>query len=198
MLLQLSAKVQFDVEAIKGVAKPILEKPLTTETRAYAEHLTFQLHNVWEQFIRNFVLESATGNVFDKGGRLKSGIPHKYRTREASSAFLISQYRNRPYEPNWTVPFEAIQAAEKLKLSNLAKFTATIGSTPWTLDELRFTRNFFAHRSKRAALALKQLNWFAPSQDLSVETILVPYVSGGIHRFESWCEEIKLMSKIIL
>jgi len=198
MLIALTSKLEQRVDVLSLEASTLFDTPLTPETRRQAEHLAFQLQTTWELYVRNFVLISASGHGTDHSGIVASSLPFGYRSREAAGHYLISLYRRRPHEPDWYRPLDAIQAANMLRINNFAKFAGAIGSTPWLLDELRLTRNFFAHRSKRSALQLRALGWFASTDKISIETTMTPFVTGGIRRFDAWCASIKAVANGML
>lgn len=158
MLNSLAAQLERRVDALSADMAPIFVAPLTASDRRKAEHITFQLQNAWEQYVRNFILWSATGRAVGSAGRIPPSVPRRYRTREAVSHYLLLITGAR-YEPNWYRPVDAIRAARKLSIANYANVAAAIGSTPWPLENLRLTRNFFAHRSRSSALQLRALNW---------------------------------------
>ena len=197
MLSALVTKLERRVNALEVEITPILAAPLTTFSRRQAEHITFQLQNVWEMYVRNFILLSATGYAVNSVGRIPASVPYGFKSREAVRALLLTRTRNR-YEPKWYLPVDAIKAASLLQIHNLANVTAAIGSTPWPLEDLRLTRNFFAHRSRSSALELRALHWFSPHDIIAVETTLIPFEKGGVRRFNGWCANMKLIAHAML
>ncbi|WP_162792253.1 hypothetical protein [Novosphingobium sp. P6W] len=165
--------------------------------RRQAEHITFQLQNAWEIYVRNFILSSATGRASGLGGLVPASVPSAYRKREAVSHYLLQVTRQR-FEPKWYRPSDAINAARRLNIANVANVAAAIGSTPWPLENLRLTRNFFAHRSRSSALELRALNWFGPGDTIKVETTVFPFGAGGVRRFDAWCAAMKVVSRAML
>jgi hypothetical protein len=197
MLVDLAAKLERRVDALEAEIGAIFGGALTPLARRQAEHITFQLQNAWEIYVRNFILSSATGRAAGLTGPLPATVPKMYRSREAACHYLLSVSRSR-FEPKWYRPTEAIRAASSLGLANLVSVSAAIGSTPWPLEDLRLTRNFFAHRSRSSALELRALGWFGPGDAISVETTLMPFVPGGVRRFENWCAAMKAVSRAML
>lgn len=197
MLSNLSAQLERRVDALSAEMAPLLAAPLSAVDRRQAEHITFQLQNAWEMYVRNFILSSATGRASGFGGKVPASVPRVYRTREAVSHYLL-QLTGKPFEPKWYRPSDAINAATKLNIANVGNVAAAIGSTPWLLENLRLTRNFFAHRSRSSALALRALNWFGPGDVIEVETTLFPFDAGGVRRFESWCAAMKIVGRAML
>lgn len=197
MLISLTFQLERRVDALAAEMAPLLTTHSFAAEWRRAEHITFQLQNAWEIYVRNFILLSATGRATTVSGPLPPSVPASYRSREAACHYLLALSPDR-FEPKWYQPKAAIKAAKNLQIPNYSNVSAAIGSTPWVLDELRLVRNFFAHRSRSSAVALRALGWFAPSEAISVENTLVPYVPGGARRFEFWCANMKAISKSML
>lgn len=198
MLNALVTQLERRVDALEAEMAPLLAAPLSMPDRRQAEHITFQLQNAWEMYVRNFILSSATGHAVDAAGQVQASAPYGFRSREAVRALLMLRQTGNRFEPKWYRPIEAINAATRLRIHNLPKVAAAIGSTPWPLEHLRLTRNFFAHRSRSSALELRALNWFSPSDAISVETTLMPFEAGGVRRFDGWCANMKLIARAML
>lgn len=196
MLAALVTNLERRVDALSAEMAPLLGSALTSQERRQAEHITFQLQNVWEQFVRNFILVSATGAAQGSSGPVSSSVPYNFRSREAAGHYLLQITRER-FEPKWYRPLDAIKAGRRLGIGNLSNISAAIGSTPWPLEDLRLIRNFFAHRSKSSALEIRALAWFT-GDEISVETTVVPYAVGGVRRFESWCAAMKAVSRAMV
>lgn len=198
MLGVLAAQLERTVNALYAEMTPLMGGgPLNSIERRQAEHITFQLQNAWEMYVRNFILSSATGRASGLAGPLPASVPRAYRNREAVCYYLI-QVTPRRFEPKWYRPDDAINAARQLNIANFANVAAAIGSTPWPLENLRLTRNFFAHRSRSSALELRALNWFGPGDIIEVETTVFPFDAGGVRRFDAWCAAMKAVSRAML
>lgn len=198
MLGALAAQLERRVDALHAEMTPLMcGGPLNAVERRQAEHITFQLQNVWEIYVRNFILWSATGRASGLAGPLPASVPRVYRNREAVGYYLLQVTRKR-FEPKWYRPADAINAARRLNIANVANVAAAIGSTPWPLEGLRLTRNFFAHRSRSCALELRALNWFGPGDTIEVETTVFPFDSGGVRRFDAWCAAMKVVGRAML
>ena len=62
MLANLTVKLSKRVDRLIAEATELADKPdLNTGERRQAEHILYQLQNTWENFVREFVLLSATG-----------------------------------------------------------------------------------------------------------------------------------------
>lgn len=198
MLGGLAAQLERRVDDLHAEMAPLMAGvALDPVQRRQAEHITFQLQNAWEMYVRNFILLSATGRASALGGPVPASVPRAYRNREAVSHYLLQLTRQR-FEPKWYRPADAINAARRLNIANVANVAAAIGSTPWPLENLRLTRNFFAHRSRSSALELRALNWFGPDDTIEVETTVFPFDAGGVRRFDAWCSAMKVVSRAML
>lgn len=198
MLGGLVAQLERRVDALHAEMMPLMGGgPLDPVQRRQAEHIIFQLQNAWELYVRNFILLSATGRASGLAGPLPASVPRAYRNREAVCHYLL-QVTPRRFEPKWYRPNDAINAARQLNVANFANVAAAIGSTPWPLEKLRLTRNFFAHRSRSSALELRALNWFGPSDTIEVETTVFPFDVGGVRRFDAWCAAMKAVGRAML
>ncbi len=198
MLGSLVSQLERRVDNLHAEMTPLIGgAPLNAVERRQAEHIIFQLQNAWEMYVRNFILSSATGRASGLGGLVPASVPHGYRNREAVSHYLL-QITGQRFEPRWYRPTDAIKAARRLNIGNVANVAAAIGSTPWPLENLRLTRNFFAHRSRSSALELRALHWFGSRDTIEVETTVFPFDAGGVRRFDTWCAAMKVVSQAML
>jgi len=158
----------------------------TSEQIFAAEKALIQIQIEWEHFVRDLILDSATGNFENGSGRIISRSHPDLRSREAAARRLIGTYRNRLFEPDWYLPVQAIDASIRLDISNQAQIAAELGVTPWPIDELRYVRNFIAHKSKRSALAVRATGIVGASASIDVLEAAVQYGTGGAKRYIEW------------
>ncbi|WP_284257135.1 hypothetical protein [Acidocella aquatica] len=161
------------------------------------ERSLIQLQIEWELFIRNLILDCATGNYCDSSGPIVSKLPIRLSTREAACHVLLAQYRNqkRPMEPDWYLPDKAVQAATHLAVSNLQNITDQLGVTPWDISDLRYVRNFIVHRSKRSALTIRERQLVTGPEKIDPVSIAYKFCSSGIQNHKNWAQFIKLVAK---
>ena len=159
------------------------------------ERAVVQIQIEWEQFVRTFVLDCATGRFEDQTGPITSGLLPNPANREKASNGLISLYKKRKVEPDWYRPDHAIQAAGKLGLSNLNTISSVLGTTPWLLDDLRHIRNFIVHQSKQAALEMRRTGTIATSDRIAPAQNALSYRSDGVKRYLGWSNFMKTISK---
>lgn len=158
----------------------------TVEHVFCAEKALMQIQVEWEHFVRDLILDSATGTFRNSSGPVVSQVFPKIRSREAAAHILVASYQNRRFEPDWYIPTEAINAAIRLDVSNAAQISAELGLTPWPIDELRHLRNFIAHKSKRSALSVRGTGLVPSTGEIDVIDIALEYGAGGIKRYEGW------------
>ena len=155
------------------------------------ERTIIQLQIEWEHFVRAVILDSATGKYRAASGPVRSKLPEKILSREHASHVLIKQYKKRPYEPDWYLPTDAIQAAGKLALTNEAQITTELGVSPWELDDLRYLRNFISHRSGRSAKSIRDAGCVPKADRIVPWKVCFEYQAGGVRRFEAWAGFMK-------
>ena len=198
--MQLSRRnVRFEakLDALVGVIGALDDgRTLNVKEVFLMERALIQLQIDWELFVRGVILDSATGKFCDSKGVIISSISGNLRSREHAGNHLITLYAKRRHEPDWYLPVDAVNAARLLNVSNLSTISAELGVTPWLLDELRYLRNFIAHRSKRAALNLRSAGLAATALD-SVK-IAVSYGSGGAKNYQGWTNFMKYVSRRIV
>ncbi len=162
------------------------------------ERAIVQLQIEWEQFVRFFILDCATGRFNDRNGTVTSGLPSKPANRERASHLLVSLYRKRNKEPNWYRPTEAIDAADRLLLSNFCRISMTLGVTPWLLDDLRHLRNFIVHQSKRSAEEIRRNQIVtASNRIIPAQSALAFGIAGG-QMFVGWANFMKTISRSLI
>lgn len=151
-----------------------------------AERALIQIQIEWEHYVRAVILDSATGSYSNTSGPVRSTIHPSISSREVAAHLLIDSYPNRQHEPDWYLPNQAIDAAVRLGISNVAQVSAELGITPWPIDELRHLRNFIAHRSRRSALSLRGTGIVPVSGGIDILNAAFQYGPGGLKRYSEW------------
>lgn len=141
------------------------------------------LQSNWEQFIRDYLLHHGACDRF--------GVLHP--SRKLKNLVLQSDFQSRgkSREPNWAIPNEAISFARRMQLSEQSNIAATLGSTPWLLDELRHHRNFVAHLSEEAAWKLRVHSRMSAEKDL--REYAVDY-DAGAPRYLNWISRMRTIA----
>lgn len=157
------------------------------------ERSIMQLQLEWELFVRNFLLDCATGQFENENGVVSSNLPQSFATREIACHFLLANFRRRPQvrEPDWYLPSAAIDVANFFQLSNSATISAELGITPWEVDDLRHFRNFLAHRSKYSAIKLRQTGLIASGATINPVEVTFAYSPNGAKHYQRWSSFMK-------
>lgn len=179
------------IDALANVLRPYHSIDLSEAEQFNIERTIIQLQIEWEHFVRAVILDSATGKYRAKSGPVSSNLPLKVLSREHASFVLIEQYNKRRTEPDWYLPTDAIQAAGKLNLTNENQIATELGVSPWELDDLRFLRNFIAHRSGRSATSVRSAGCVAKSDRIVPSSICFDFQLGGLRRYEGWITFMK-------
>lgn len=158
----------------------------TTQQIFAAERSLIQLQIEWEHFVRDLVLDSATGQFDNGSGPVTSPMYPDLRSREAAAHKLVALYPRRSFEPDWYLPAQAINAAMLLGVSNVPQIALELGITPWPIDELRHLRNFISHKSKRSALKVRGTGIIGASREIDVLSVAFQYGPSGAKRYAEW------------
>lgn len=164
-------------EIISGVDKNPQRR---TEHVFSAEKAILQIQIEWEHFVRGLVLDSATGRFSNRSGLVSSPDFTKNTSREAIAHTIKSR------DKSWHLPEEAVRIAIKLNVSNLSQISTELGLTPWPIIDLRFIRNFIAHKSKHSALNVREAGLIPQAHSINVLDIALQYDPGGIKRYQNW------------
>lgn len=181
------------VNALKGLLNCYDSKRPEKIAEIYAvERALLQLHIEWEHFVRELVLDSATGKFSNSSGHVRSLNVSRIRSREMVAHFLTQHYNEK--EPSWHIPRTAIRAAEHLQLSNFDIISTELGISPWELDYLRYLRNFIAHRSKRAALEIRKKGLVLTTSSIDPVSVSYDYNSDGVFNYLGWVQFMKYVA----
>jgi hypothetical protein len=168
-------------------------KPIGTETRQSQltrEMAVIRLHDAWARICREIVILSALGNTFTiRGTQLNSSLPG-IQNRSQVIPYLLSTYQKRKEEPKWASAMECIDAASRLRIANLATFSAAIGAANSPADHIRNVRNFYAHRSWSTSTKAMGTGCFGASNKPYIFT-LRSFASGGQTILEFWIASLR-------
>jgi len=159
------------------------------------------LHDAWSRFCRDVVVVSALGGVVTRTGTQLSRsavIP----ANKTPLAYLKDNWPpsgyGRCYDdgPYWYVPTTADKAAQILRISNYANFSAAILASGDAPKELRACRNYLAHRNPDTEnhpdmQALRGRINVPPATTLA-DRLAEEIVTGNITLFEKWCRELEI------
>ena len=171
------------------------DQSLSCNEQFIVERALMQLQTEWELFVRNLILDSSLGKYTINSKLIKSTTVISLANRESASHYLISLYPKRNKEPDWYLPNDAIRAAQLLSVSNFSNISAQLGLTPWVLDDLRYVRNFIAHKSKSSAIKLRNQNLIISQDPITAVKCAFAYNKNGIKNYIAWVQFIKFVSK---
>lgn len=191
-------RLEARIDHLAAHLKEYEDRRLTSVECFFVERVLIQLQVEWEHFVRNVVLDSATGRFSNNGGLVVSGLGVTPKNREHAGNVLVSLYKKRRFEPDWYLPLEAIKAATKLKVSNATDIATHLGVTPWELDDLRNLRNFVTHRSKRSAIEVRSSAEVEGNAKVNPARICFTYQAGGIPRYVAWTRFMKYIGRQIV
>jgi hypothetical protein len=160
-----------------------------------AEMAVVRLQSRWYRFNRELVMLSATGKCVTSSGSEVLPAPGVRKRRDVIP-ILNSTYptKKRRREPEWSSAAESINAAQRLRVSNLRSIASALGSTSSPAGEIRLVRNFLAHRSQESVSELQRLTWWTPKMRLDIATLVATPVIGGASRFETWIENLQTIA----
>ncbi len=148
------------------------------------EMVIIRLHDAWARFCREVVIRSACGNTITLSGSALVPSPG-ITERSLVIPTLVATYPKRRFEPRWADASECIDAAQRLRVSNLSTLAAALGAVGSPADSLRKVRNYYVHRGWDAALDATSTGVFAHSKHpFAID--LAAYASGGVRILESW------------
>jgi hypothetical protein len=161
------------------------------------EAAVIRLQDRWGSFVRDLILTSYVGNVVTASGnpipKLMPGLRKATALDHLRITFTGRTKKLPWWEPNWYDAAEAIDAATRLQIGNLAEISAGIGLTPSPLDELRAARNYVAHKNKQSVEKIAPHLRAHPSR-ASLHAYLQAPVVGGVSRFAAWCIQLDQMA----
>lgn len=158
--------------------------------RLGGEMAVIRLHDAWARFCRELVIRSAGCTPYTATGLRLNRVPGVGRRADVVPQ-LLSTYPNRRYEPRWHDAVECINAAQRLRITNLATVSGALGATSSPVTDLRHVRNFFAHRWKGTADQIRRRSFFNASMQFNLEDLVGQLVPSGITRMESWIIDMR-------
>lgn len=153
----------------------------TDAARLSCEMTLVRLHDSWARNCRDLVIRSACGNTTTLGGTALARSSLVTGGRGGVIPALLATYRRtRVYEPKWFDVTECVDAAQRLRVGNLATVAAGLGANTSPAEALRAIRNFYAHRSYRTAREAFNTGLFS-SMTIDVFELAIPARAGLCH-----------------
>jgi len=149
-----------------------------------------RLHDAWARFCRELIVTSAFGRTQTLSGLSLGPSNPSIRRKGGVIPLLISTYSGRvQYEPKWGQATASIDAAQRLAVQNLPTVSAALGASNSPAEEIRWVRNYYAHRKRGSAIkATTSVPFTHPLHPNVFE--LARFTSGGITIIESWVSNL--------
>lgn len=166
-----------------------LETKINADADASAafEMRLIDLYGRWEQYLREYLLEHAA--------RAKFGCSAATARQRAKALRAFMNNRNRTMEPKWANPQEAISFCSQLSLPVTSTIAPILGASPWKLEELRWGRNFLAHRSQETARKLmKHAKLNLGAKNLHRYALLL---EAGAPKYRLWIQQMQTVSAML-
>ena len=160
------------------------------------EGAIIQLQDQWSTFTRDLIVRSWVGGVRTLSGRhipaRRGLVSDRAALAELRATYTGKLKKSQYWEPKWFDPIEAIEAAQRLKIPNVAEVVAGLGLTPSPLVEIRAARSFVAHKGQESASRLRPHGVRPTSPE--VDAFMTSPTRGGAPRFERWVSQLDVMA----
>lgn len=193
-------------EQLRDLEQLAVQAQRTDSRDAYAvgEYCIVQLLDVWNRFVRDVILVSATGRAVDRHGKSVSAGPPGGLRGDAAVAFLRVNWpkSKKPahWEPSWFDVSQSNAALDLLLPSNAQDLKTALGSTTNPVEELRMLRNFCAHRGPISAgrLHLQTRHWGPTNWNQPHDMVVARGPAGLPSIFEDWCGAFRLVGSAVV
>lgn len=165
-----------------------------------SEMCVIRLHDAWARFCRELVVISAYARPLTASGSRVSKAPNIAFRRQVIPT-LLNTYRRRRTEPDWYIPNESLDAARRLGVTNYYSLLSGLGASlsPSPTEQVRFMRNFYAHRNHSTSQRVSQV-----TLDLGLSGLVKPHVvpleiiHSGSSVFSLWVNQLRLMAQLAI
>jgi len=166
------------------------KEPTLRRSQLTCEMAVIRLYDSWARFCREAVIISAYGKTRTLGGtHLMSSSRPDITKKSTVIPVLISTYRKCVYEPDWDRADKCIDAGQRLSIPNLSTLSSAIGATNSPANEIRYVRNFYAHRRAGSCAHALATNHFAfPRKPIVFK--LNEFTVGGSTVIDSWASRL--------
>ncbi len=140
--------------------------PPTPEEEREIALAIIDAHGCWANFSKHFFISCCLGARTVSGARAacaalsfaKDEDVVRFSAAAIGRPIPVKRKRLMPFdEPDWHTPQTLLQLIKAAALSNEAQIQKALSIPGRSIDDLRVTRNFFAHRSHVAALRVQAL-----------------------------------------
>ena len=188
--LRIRAKL---VRFAQGELKHFREEALRASLEERERHsvaILVRLNTAWEHYVRAIILDAARWRT-QKGG---SNLVPKGSSQSRAAHILVTTYPKRRTEPDWYLPRDALDAANRLNLPSRSDISLVLGLSPWPLEALRLCRNFQVHKSYSSVSKLKvALPDYFPGYSNDSAAFLLRPVRGN-DQIGHWVDRMEYLS----
>jgi hypothetical protein len=161
------------------------------------EMCIIRVHDSWARFCRDLIFFSYIGG-FTKTGKKIPPVTGG-RTYSDFMACYKATFKKPPrFEPKWATASDAIDVAQRVKVSNVGTISSALGAVNSPANELRIVRNYYAHRVADTADKIKSISWVVGNKNLKLTPVDIPgaITMGGISYFEQWVYDLQLRADV--
>lgn len=157
-----------------------------------------RLYDAWARFCRELIITSAYAGPVGISGGAVSAVPGIGRRSEVLPALRATFSRPKPiwWEPKWPDAVEALDAAQRLRLSNYSRISSGLALSPSPIDDIRRIRNFIAHRNQHTAIEANRVILAAgclPGNPVVFASTVIP---PGVTVFEKWVSDLYIIAEL--
>lgn len=156
-------------------------------------YVLVRLLDEWGLFSRSVVINSARGRITSRAGVAVLRSPIVLRGQDPLDVLRrsFSKPKSPIWEPRWYNPVDAIDAANRLQIRNLANVAAGLGLAGTAPEDLRHCRNYVAHRSGRAESDAGVVRTrFTPPLTAKIDSLASVRMPDGRLLLEHWCDDL--------
>lgn len=163
--------------------------------RLAGEMCLVRAQDSWARFCRELIVSSAYAQPITIDGRTVRRAENISTRQDVENAIHVLFHKKRTREPEWHIAREAIDAAQKIGLTNRDYISAALGATPSPMEDIRPLRNYVAHRSARSrslVMAVAQRHNVGDVQDALEVAAFAP--QSGPLLFRRWMTQLQRMA----
>lgn len=182
-----------------AVHKAVLAAPTDCARDRSTAYCALEMSNAWGGFLRAYYVSAASGARRRSGARVRLGSRPSFTSeidavmaaiRVQNPAFTKRRYTSYD-EPDWNSKSVVIRIATNLSMSNLVEIRRGFAMASRIRDRMAPVRNFYAHRSERTALRVKNVakDLRIPSVQRATDLLCSLLPGKPITVFEQWVIE---------
>jgi hypothetical protein len=162
------------------------------------EMCVIRLYDSWSRFCRSLIIASAADRPATLGGVRLGRAPGISHRQDVLPTLRATFPRGKVpwWEPHWGIALDAIDAAQRLRVVNFPQISAAFGVVGSPADDLRRTRNFFAHRSEGTmAWVTNMMASYGLGATARARDLIRQLVPPGVTVFEQWVHRLRAIAR---